>query len=382
MKNFVFYTHINSGNRGCEAIVRSTIPLISTARDSITIITEDYALDAKCGLEEIATLQPTRTISGIKGIVSILPRALTKTGIKKNASIMYRYGKAIRTIDKDAIAISTGGDLYCYPDYQWLSYLSDEVNKRKSTNVLWGCTVDMNKCRSELVEALNKYDVITVRDYLTYEQMKKNNINAHIEYFPDTAFLLNKKEWDFSEYTTDREFIGINISNFVASNSSFMRAIKKFIDYCLKATSFSIVLVPHVFWGQQNDIVEAEKIKQMFLHEDRVRVVKKFLNCCELKYLISKCSYYMGARTHTMIAAYSSLVPSIAFGYSIKSKSIANDIGVDEKFIIDTKQEVDEDKLIHIFEELRSASMYDTLKTSIPNIQDKVRRSSDLLTSL
>ena len=59
----------------------------------------------------------------------------------------------------------------------------------------------------------------------------------------------------------------------------------------------------------------------------------------ELKWVISKCRYFIGARTHAVIAAYSTGVPAIALGYSIKSKGIARDLfGSDAHFVLHYSQ--------------------------------------------
>lgn len=382
MQNFVFYSHINSGNRGCEAIVRSTIPLLNTPKKDISIITEDIELDTQCGLSDCSNLIATKPIKGIAGIPSIFPRAITKLGINPKANVLYRYGHALKTINQDTVALSTGGDLYCYPDYQWLSFLSDIVKDRKAKNVLWGCTVDFSKNDAKLKSALNKYDLITARDSTTYENLRRNNISSQIAYIPDTAFLLTTQEWDCSKYLKDGPCIGINVSNFVVGNTSFIESIKKLISYCLNETNYSIVLIPHVFWGLQNDVQEAKKIKTLFPNEERVKVACEFLNCCELKYLISQCEYYMGARTHTMIAAYSSFVPSIAFGYSIKSKSIATDLSIDDCYIIDTSKEIHPNQLLTSFEQLRKSSMKNGLKEVIPEIQNKIRTEALIINEI
>ena len=44
---------------------------------------------------------------------------------------------------------------------------------------------------------------------------------------------------------------------------------------------------------------------------------------------------FIGARTHATIAAYSSCVPTLVLGYSVKSRGIAKDIfGTDENYVI------------------------------------------------
>ena len=49
-------------------------------------------------------------------------------------------------------------------------------------------------------------------------------------------------------------------------------------------------------------------------------------NCMELKGIISKCRFFVGARTHSTIAAYSMGIPTLVVGYSVKARGIARDL--------------------------------------------------------
>ena len=58
-------------------------------------------------------------------------------------------------------------------------------------------------------------------------------------------------------------------------------------------------------------------------------------NCMELKGYISRCRFFVGARTHATIAAYSSCVPTLVLGYSVKSRGIAKDLfGTEENYVL------------------------------------------------
>jgi polysaccharide pyruvyl transferase WcaK-like protein len=73
-----------------------------------------------------------------------------------------------------------------------------------------------------------------------------------------------------------------------------------------------------------------------------------------LKAFISQCRLFIGARTHATIAAYSSNVPALALGYSVKARGIARDIFGDEKGLVLPIQELSSArKLIDAFNELR-----------------------------
>ena len=67
----------------------------------------------------------------------------------------------------------------------------------------------------------------------------------------------------------------------------------------------------------------------------RVGFLMGDFSCTQIKYAISKCRFFIGARTHSMIAAYSTGVPALALSYSIKSLGIAKDIfGTYEGYVL------------------------------------------------
>jgi polysaccharide pyruvyl transferase WcaK-like protein len=46
----------------------------------------------------------------------------------------------------------------------------------------------------------------------------------------------------------------------------------------------------------------------------------------QVKWVISKCRYFIGARTHATVAAFSTGVPTISIAYSKKARGINRDI--------------------------------------------------------
>ena len=49
-------------------------------------------------------------------------------------------------------------------------------------------------------------------------------------------------------------------------------------------------------------------------------------NCMEMKGFIARCRFFVGARTHATIAAYSSCVPTLVVGYSVKAGGLQRDL--------------------------------------------------------
>lgn len=63
---------------------------------------------------------------------------------------------------------------------------------------------------------------------------------------------------------------------------------------------------------------------------------------------------FIGARTHATIAAYSSNVPTLAVGYSVKARGIARDLFGDyENYVIPVQQLQEKEDLIGAFEWLK-----------------------------
>ncbi|MBR5116894.1 MAG: polysaccharide pyruvyl transferase family protein, partial [Lachnospiraceae bacterium] len=73
-----------------------------------------------------------------------------------------------------------------------------------------------------------------------------------------------------------------------------------------------------------------------------------------LKREIAGCQFFIGARTHATIAAYSSLVPTLVVGYSVKSRGIARDLFGGEQGLVLPVQELTGAGLIRAFEDLRA----------------------------
>ena len=111
------------------------------------------------------------------------------------------------------------------------------------------------------------------------------------------------------------------------------------IEYILSETELNLLLIPHVLWKGQDDRLAAAAVQEHFKGEPRISILdSERLNYCQLRYVISRCRYFVGARTHAVISAYSTCVPTLALGYSVKSKGIANDLGLSERLVVDSKR--------------------------------------------
>ena len=104
----------------------------------------------------------------------------------------------------------------------------------------------------------------------------------------------------------------------------------------------------------------------------------------EYKGYIARMKFFIGARTHATIAAYSSGVPTMVLGYSVKSKGIAKDIFDEEKLVLGIDEISDAKKLIAKFEEMKTEedSIKEILKNRIPEIKAMSQKAKFYLAEL
>jgi colanic acid/amylovoran biosynthesis protein len=68
----------------------------------------------------------------------------------------------------------------------------------------------------------------------------------------------------------------------------------------------------------------------------RLTLAPATLNAPQLKHVLSRCQYFIGARTHATIGALSSQVPTVSIAYSIKAKGLNRDLFGDERLVLET----------------------------------------------
>ena len=85
-------------------------------------------------------------------------------------------------------------------------------------------------------------------------------------------------------------------------------------------------LTPHVIEGEIMITKLLYKYYEEFKDTGRVIILPDHLNAIQYKGYIARMRFFIGARTHATIAAYSNCVPTMVLGYSVKSKGIAKDI--------------------------------------------------------
>lgn len=356
MRKILLYSHGGSGNRGCEAIVRSTQKILNNTLkvDNICLATlnksedEEVHIDKDINLIEYSNYVRRKSKNHILAAINYKLTGNTEHYIKLAQKNLYN------NFSKDTIALSIGGDNYCYSDSRWLYLSNSEAKKRGARTILWGCSIEGENLSNEMINDLSGYDLIIARESITYNMLKEKNINNNVKLYPDPAFQLDYINSDINENLIDKNTIGINLSPYIfkskLNEDKVIEMYSELIKHIINTTDMKIVLIPHVFWKKSNDLEVLNKVYSKVKEYKRVSIITEKYNCNQLKKIISKCRMFIGARTHSTIAAYSTCIPTLVLGYSVKSRGIARDIFGNEKDMVISVQDLNNSNdLINIF---------------------------------
>lgn len=360
MKSIVLYGHEGSLNHGCEAIVRGTKKIIeNTNIEEVTLLSNNPDTDIKYGIDKICNIRKVSTNNIKKKTFSYYIKGL-KYKVFNDRLVFERFrNKSYEgKFDNKYIAMSIGGDNYCYDKPRWLFYLNKLAKKRGAKTVLWGCSIEPKYMDSEMIEDLKRYDLIVPRESITYNALLNNGVNKNTKLYPDPAFQLGKIELELPEGFIEGNTIGINLSPLIIKCENKQGAtfenFKNLIEHIIETTDSNIALIPHVTWEHNNDEKPLNELYQIFKDTGRIVLLETNYNAMELKGFISRCRMFIGARTHATIAAYSTCVPTLVVGYSVKALGIARDIfGSEENMVIPVQSLKNKSDLINAYEYIK-----------------------------
>lgn len=342
----VLFMHGGSGNHGCEAIIRTTSKLLGGPKD-LYLWSLNSDEDHRYGCAQ--TVERVYRSEEIKrGSPAHLEALIRRKFLKQSDANLQVF---IKQLFQGSVAISVGGDNYCYP---WSAKQGAEldamIRKAGAKTVFWGCSIDEESITPQVREDLAQFDLITARETISYEILKR--INANTVLVADPAFLLDKTELPLPVGFLEGNTVGMNISPLImdyGDGGLILKNYEQLIEYILNETDMNICLIPHVVWNGNNDLVPIDRLYSQYAASGRICKVGDH-NCMELKGFISRCRYFVGARTHATIAAYSSCVPTLVVGYSVKAKGIATDLfGSDQNYVVPVQELKEQGKLKEAF---------------------------------
>ncbi|WP_321479826.1 polysaccharide pyruvyl transferase family protein [uncultured Bacteroides sp.] len=200
--------------------------------------------------------------------------------------------------------------------------------------------------------SINQSDLVFVRDRQSFDYVLANTQQKNVFEITDVAFFMPFVKKDFSK---DFTHVGLNISALLwhggyTKNNQFGLTvdypilIKKIIDYFLTMDNVRVHLIPHVVnseYSIENDYAVSFQISEEY-NNPNIILAPLFLTPIIAKNYIAGMDFFMGARMHATIAAFSSEVPVYPMAYSRKFNGLFMDT-LDYKYMGDMlTQSVDE----------------------------------------
>lgn len=377
----VMYLHGGSGNHGCEAIINCTCHMLEEIPK--LVVTNSEQEDRRYSLEPLCDILEERKIAE-HFFAHVWYYVWRKVFRDPESFMRYRFrdvlGKKLAPL-----YLSVGGDMYCYELSRKEAVTANSAFHRAGAKtVLWGCSLEPELLEDPvIVEDMRRYALITPRESITTQALAKAGITENVKQFPDPAFALEPEETRLPGGFAVGNTIGINISPMILRHEKkdgiTIANYRKLIDHILENTDCHIALIPHVMWKNNDDRVTLNELYNGYQGNGRV-VLFEDMPCRKIKYVISKCRAFIGARTHATIAAYSSEVPTLVVGYSVKARGIARDLfGTEEHYVLPVQSLADAEELINAFSWMmeREGEVRKRLQTIMPDYCKKAAGAGD-----
>ncbi len=335
--NIVLFGHGGYTNRGCEAIVRGTVNMINKEIPDakIRLCSYDPNYDRAKNYGMVEHIYPHHNVRYTLPHLSAY--GFRKLGMKK-LDLKLQYNWLKEPLKWGDVFISIGGDNYCYEEPVDFFHIDRLVKEAGKKLIIWGASFDGEMITENMKRDLGLFDMIFVRETLSFEALKEHGIENAVLY-PDSAFTM-----EVADIKDDGKYIGFNLSplslRYSDEKGSALNAVHNMVDYLLNHTDYSIKLISHVIDPSHPDTqYDPGALLPLYeKHKDTGRVIyidSEPLDATEVKAQIKSCDAFIGARTHSTIAAYSTEVPTTVIGYSIKSRGIAKDLfGTNEEYVI------------------------------------------------
>lgn len=335
--NIVLFGHGGYTNRGCEAIVRATVKMIKAQMPDAKIRLCSY--DPKYDIEKnygiVEHIYPHHNVRYT--LPHLMAYGFRRLGLKKlDIKLQYNWLKA--PLKWGDVFMSIGGDNYCYEEPVDFFQIDKLIKGNGKKLIMWGASFDGAMITDNMKEDLSLFNAIFVRETLSFDALKKHGIENVILH-PDSAFTMDVKDIEDSG-----KYIGFNLSplslRYSKDSTDAYNAVYKMMDYIIQETDYKVKLISHVIdpthADTQYDPGVLLPLYDKYKNTGRVIYIdSEPLDATQIKGHIKSCTAFIGARTHSTIAAYSTLVPTTVIGYSIKSRGIAKDLfGTNDEYVI------------------------------------------------
>ncbi|MNZ64438.1 colanic acid biosynthesis protein [compost metagenome] len=381
----MMFAHGGSLNRGCEAIVRSSTKIIKEKINGAEVYLAsekpqtDHVIPTLDGIYD-GSKSSIKKYS-VDWLVAALQYKLLQNDTYALGVIEQNIISRIKDVD---VCLSIGGDNYCYGEQPNWYEIDRRVKAQGKKLVLWGCSIGEEDMSERKLDDLKQFDLIIARETLTYDMLRARGLDK-VKLCADPAFTMEQEELPLPEGWQEGNTMGINFSPLVwERNKQSRAAVRELMKHILQTTEMTIALTPHVIYKGNNDYEVLRSFYEELKGTGRVLLLPDHLTAVQYKGYIARMRFFIGARTHATIAAYSNCVPTMVLGYSVKSKGIAKDIFGEERLVLGIEEISDSGKLIRQFDDMvaSEAAIKQRLIESIPGIKQMSYKAVEYLREL
>lgn len=407
MKKFYLAGHNNFGNRGCEALVRSTVQMLSEKFGPSEFLVPSY--DAAADGRQ----WPGHEAQGIRFVdVPVYPFNIKLWGRAVRTSDAFKslwkpgfdvpaaYRKMV--LDCDA-TIMIGGDVitldYGLGPLLWHRAFAENFFKDRQPTVLWAASVGPFAkepvIERDMATFLNRLDLVSIRESITLKYLQGIGVTGNLQAVCDPAFVMKPEPVDAAKIGFDLEpgFLGVNVSPLIAKFRAagedpaiLQREVADFIRDAQRKYGLNVLLIPHV--GPLNLGIESDNDDHRYMSAvlalaqgvPNVKLLPKTLNAAELKFVLGQARYFIGARTHATIGAISRGTPTVSIAYSTKARGLNKDLFGHEDYVLSTP-DVSARTLMDKLDLMvsREDAIRAQLREVLPPTVERSRRSAELL---
>ena len=325
---------VKNGNRGCVALSLSTLYIIDKILNGRNIPHAFYLPQSGYDKKEEHTIKAGKVNLKFISLMDITPLSI-KQQIKNIAK--YKEYQATKEAYQEADFILDIGqgdsfaDIYGKRRFDWIFSQYRLGMKYKKPYCILPQTIGPFKdasIRTQACKGISYAKCVMARDKQSYDYVKELLPDKSVTEIIDVAFFMpfNRKE-----FNKDFIHVGLNVSallwhggytrdNQFGLNVDYPSVIRSIIDYFLKQANVKVHLIPHVVGSERH--VEYDYAVSFDLVEEYNRpdliLSPLFLDPISAKNYIAGMDFFMGARMHSTIAAFSSEVPVYPMAYSRK----------------------------------------------------------------
>ncbi len=364
---FVLVDNGTCGNRGCEAILRSTVSILEKEFHGCRFVsapfmageTPDETFFSKPNVRHCPPCRyPRRRLSAGWLALQARKRILRRDWSPYSFERFLPKADAVFGLGGDTLTMDYGNarshfDILRFP----LRY--------GRPMIIWGASVgpfDQDRdFERQAAEWLAEIPLILVRESLTRAYLESIGVAGNLKSMADPAFVLEPEEPELPDAirkVLEQGCLGINLSELVGrfqdeSENWPTRAVA-ILSEIDKSIDLPILLIYHVSYKGNDDHAFLGRLKEnLGKTRNRIELLPSGLNAPELKWIISRCVAMVGARTHSTIAALSTCVPALSLGYSVKSRGINKDIFGHVEWVLHVRDACREEAASRIAELLR-----------------------------